>query len=256
MLFTNLAVVLPLVGLAAAAPSKQEPRILFHDDVILPRADGGYDVMKDWEWTDVERRMEKEARERAEEEKRRSLAGETIPVGANRIGRESEAQDQRRCEQSSEVQVLTDTHFTNWDVAMSPVIGATGGQATVAVTKGYTVSNSVSVGAGADLTLVKDVFSVSMSIEYGHTWTTSDTQTFTYFITPGQYGLVVSNPYTRRITGNYVTGCTDSPSFEAFTSDSYQDQNYSGMSWVAGPIRLCNSTTYPIPFCVGTGTHT
>lgn len=252
MLFTNSAAVLALVGLAAAAPAKQEPRMLSHDDVLLPRADGGYDVMKDWEWTDIERRMEKQARERAEEEKRAALAGETIPVGAN-VGYESRIE--RRCDESTEVQVLTDTQFTNWDVAMSPVIGATGGQATVAVTKGYSITNSITVGTGADYTVEKDIFKVSMSIDYSHSWTTSDTQTFTYFITPGQYGLVVSNPYTRRVTGNFVTGCTDSPSYEPFTSDSYEDQNYSGMTWVAGPIRLCNSTTYPIPYCVGTGTH-
>ncbi|POS69855.1 hypothetical protein DHEL01_v211751 [Diaporthe helianthi] len=254
MLFTNSAAVLALVGLAAAAPAKQEPRMLSHDDVVLPRADGGYDVMKDWQWTDIERRMEKQARERAEEEKRRVLAGETIPAGA-RIRSEAQPDLERRCDKTTEVQVLTDTQFTNWDVAMSPVIGATGGQATVAVSKGYSITNGITVGAGADWTIAKDVFSASLKIDYSHSWTTSDTQTFTYFITPGQYGLVVSNPYTRRLTGNVVTGCTDDPSYDPYTSDSYEDQNYSGMSWVAGPIRLCNSTTYPVPFCVGTGTH-
>ncbi|KAG8163520.1 hypothetical protein KVR01_006817 [Diaporthe batatas] len=253
MLFTNSAAVLALVGLAAAAPAKQEPRMLSHDDVLLPRADGGYDVMKDWEWTDIERRMEKQARERAEEEKRAALAGETVPAGAS-VGYASNLE--RRCDETTEVQVLTDTTFTNWDVAMSPVIGATGGQASVAVTKGYSIANSITVGGGAEYTVQKDIFSVSMKVDYSHSWTTSDTQTFTYFVSPGQYGVVVSNPYTRRITGNFVSGCTDGPSYEPYTSDSYEDQNYSGMSWVAGPIRLCNSTSYPIPYCVGTGKHT
>ncbi|KAK2602903.1 hypothetical protein N8I77_009402 [Diaporthe amygdali] len=254
MLFKNSAAVFALVGLAAAAPAKQEPRLLLHDDVILPRADGGYDVMKDWEWSDIERRIEKETRERAVDEKRRALSGYTIPAGA-KIGRE-ESDLQRRCDESSEVQVLTDTEFTNWDVAMSPVVGATGGQATVAVTKGYSITNSITVGTGADYTVEKDILKVSMSIDYSHSWTTSDSQTFTYFVTPGQYGVVVSNPYTRRITGNFVTGCTDSPSYEPYTSDTYSDQTYTGMTWVAGPIRLCNSTTYPVPYCIGTGTHT
>ncbi|KAI7780636.1 hypothetical protein LA080_015795 [Diaporthe eres] len=253
MLFTNSAALLALVGLTAAAPAKQEPRMLFHDDVILPRADGGFDVMKDWEWTDVERRLEKQMRARAEEEKRRSLAGETIPIGAN-IG-ENEIDLNRRCDEINEMQVLTDTEFTNWDVAMSPVIGATGGQATVAVTKGYSVSNSITIGGGADWTVQKDLFKVSMNIDYAHSWTTSDSQTFTYFIVPGQYGVVVSNPLTRRVTGNFVQGCTDAPTYEAFTSDSYSDQTYNDMTWVQGPIRLCNSTTYPVPFCTGTGTH-
>lgn len=253
MLFKNSAAVLALVGLAAAVPAKKEPQILFHDDVILPRADGGFDVMKDWEWTDIERRMEKEQRERAVEEKRRSLAGENIPDGAN-VGL-YESNIQRRCDESTEVQVLTDSQFTNWDVAMSPVIGANGGQATVAVTKGYSVTNTISVGTGADYTVQKEIFKVSMKIDYSYSWTTSDTQTFTYYLTPGQYGVVVSNPYTRRITGNFLSGCGDSPNYEAYTSDSYESQDYTGMSWVAGPIRLCNATSYPIPYCVGTGTH-
>ncbi|KKY39432.1 hypothetical protein UCDDA912_g00644 [Diaporthe ampelina] len=253
MLFTSSAAVFALVGIAAAAPAKEEPRLLFHDDVVLPRADGGFDVMKDWEWTDVERRMEKEARDRAVEYKRRSLAGENIPVGASVA--EYESSVERRCDESSEVQVLTDSQFTNWDVAMSPVIGATGGQATIAVTKGYYVTNSISVGTGADYTVEKNVLKVSMKVDYSHSWTTTDSETFTYYITPGQYGVVVSNPYTRRITGNFVKGCTDSPSYDPFTSDSYENQNYSGMSWVAGPIRLCNASSYPIPYCTGSGTH-
>lgn len=96
---------------------------------------------------------------------------------------------------------------------------------------------------------------MSLSITVKTEWTTSDSQTFTYWVPAGQYGVVVSNPYVRRVTGNLVTGCTDSPSYEPFTSDSYTDQTYSGMSWVKGPIVLCNNTAYPIPYCVGTGTH-
>ncbi|KAI3392833.1 hypothetical protein diail_5146 [Diaporthe ilicicola] len=254
MLLKNSAAVLALVGLAAAVPAKKEPMILFHDDVVLPRADGGFDVMKDWEWSDIERRMEKEQRQRAREERRRALAGEIIPEGAN-VG-PYESNIQRRCEENAlEMQVLTDSQFTNWDVAMSPVIGATGGQATVAVTKGFSITNTIGVGTGAEWTIAKDLFRASLKVDYARSWTTSDSQTFTYFIAPGQYGLVVSNPYTRRITGNFLTGCVDSSDYEPFTSDSYEDQTYTDMTWVAGPIRLCNSSTLPIPYCVGTGKH-
>lgn len=249
MLFKNTIVAFALSGLATATPPKQEPRILQYDDVILPRADGGYDIMKRWEWSDIERRMEREARDRAMEHKRAAVAGDTIPAWANLgLGR-------RDCEQSSEVQVLSDTNFTDWDVAMSPVIGAQGGQATVAVTKGYSVANSVTVGVSSELTIVEAVFKASMKMDYGTTWTSTDSQTFTYWVTPGQYGVVVSNPYTRRIAGNVISGCTDSPTTSTFTADSRTSQTFGDLAWVSGPIYLCNSTTYPVPYCVGTGTH-
>lgn len=77
-----------------------------------------------------------------------------------------------------------------------------------------------------------------------------------FSVPAGQWGVVVSNPYTRRLSGNVVSGCTDSPTTEEFSSDSYTSQSYGDLSWVTGPIRICNSSTYPVPYCVGTGTHT
>ncbi|KXH38347.1 hypothetical protein CSIM01_09692 [Colletotrichum simmondsii] len=71
----------------------------------------------------------------------------------------------------------------------------------------------------------------------------------------GDYGLVVSQPNVRRVTGNIFSGCTDSPTVDAFTSDSYSDQSYGNLAWVKGVIRLCNSTTYPVPYCIGQGEH-
>lgn len=250
MLFQNAVAVITLTGLVSAAPAKNQPRILQHDDVILPRADGGFDIMKDWEWSDMERRLENEQRAAAMEAKRAALAGELVPAGAVTSGLAS-----RGCEESSEVQVLTDTTFTDWDVAMSPVIGATGGGASVEVTKGYSVSNSLTIGTGIELTLVKDVFMASLSIDYSTEWTTEDSQTFSFSVNTGEYGVVVSNPLTRRVTGNYLDGCTDSPTTTSFTADSRTSQTYTDLSWVSGPIRLCNSTTYPVPYCVGTGSH-
>lgn len=250
MLFRNTIIALALGGLASATPAKQEPRILQYDDVILPRADGGYDIMKKWEWSHIERRMEKAAREQAMENKRAALAGDTIPPWANLdVGK-------RDCEESREVQILTDTNFTDTDIPMSPVIGGQGGQATVAVTKGYSVANSLTVGISEEITFVKDLFSASMKIDYGTTWTSTDSQTFTYWVNPGEYGVVVSNPFTRRITGNVLSGCSDSPTTSTFTADSRSSQTYGDLSWVRGPIYLCNSTTYPVPYCVGDGTHT
>lgn len=261
-MFTKHATtIIALAGCLASAipagpPKQVAPRLLAHDDVVLPRADGGFDVMKDWEWETIERRLEREARTarakrsadlstnapRTDEDVPNFLAGELL--GA------------RDCEESKELQVLEDSEFTDWDVAMSPVLGATGGTATVMVTKGYSVANAVTVSVQEDLTFVPDALKVSLGISTTETWTTTDTQTFSFIVNQGEYGVVVSNPLTRRVAGNVLSGCTDSPEVATFSSDSRSSQTFAGdLSWVAGPIRLCNSTTYPVPFCVGDGEH-
>lgn len=94
-----------------------------------------------------------------------------------------------------------------------------------------------------------------MGIDVSESWTTTDTQTYTFSVPEGQYGVVVSNPNAHRLTGNVLSGCTDSPTSEPFVSDSYTSESFGSLSWVTGPIGLCNSSTYPVPFCVGTGTH-
>lgn len=111
----------------------------------------------------------------------------------------------------------------------------------------------VSSTVGATL---ESVLTVSMSIDTTETWTTTNSLTYMFNVPTGQYGVVVSNPYTHRVTGNVLTGCTDSPTTEAFTSDSFSQLQAGDLTWVSGPIHLCNSSSYPIPYCVGTGTHT
>lgn len=96
---------------------------------------------------------------------------------------------------------------------------------------------------------------MSLSITVSTSWTTENSQTFSFWVPAGQHGVVVSQPYVRRVTGNLVTGCADSPNYEPFTADSYSSQTYTEMTWVKGPIVLCNSTEYPIPFCNGNGVH-
>lgn len=99
------------------------------------------------------------------------------------------------------------------------------------------------------------IFTASLSLSYTETWTTTETTTFTFSVPAGQYGVIVSQPYTHRVQGNVLSGCTDSPTSNAYTADSYTSATYGGLDWVKGPIVLCNSTTYPIPYCVGTGEH-
>lgn len=124
-----------LLSLLGAAQALAPPKILSFDDVIVPNEDGSsYSVMKDYEYG-----IQKSKREMLN--KRAKHSPPSVP---------SAAAVEKRCDESTEVQVTSDTNFNNWDVAMSPVISNTGSSmATVAVSKGYEVGNSLSVG-GAD----------------------------------------------------------------------------------------------------------
>lgn len=102
---------------------------------------------------------------------------------------------------------------------------------------------------------LESILTASLALQYSNTYTTTDTQTFSFNVPDGQYGVVISNPYTHRVAGNVLSGCTDSPSSDAFQWDTYTSQSFGDLEWVQGPISMCNSSTYPVPFCVGSGTH-
>lgn len=127
MLFSAFAV----LALFGAAQAKPAPKVLEFDDVLVLREDGNHVVMKKWDYS-----LEEDKRE---VQRRKALVGrapETSPA----------AKIDARCEESTEVQVLVDEHFNNWDVSMSPVIGNTGSStASVAVAKGYSIADSISV---------------------------------------------------------------------------------------------------------------
>ncbi|KAK2012483.1 hypothetical protein LZ32DRAFT_531951 [Colletotrichum eremochloae] len=220
-----------LLGAAVAAPAPS-PVALNFDDVVVVGQDGTHTIMKTAEYDALQ-------------------AGAALapapPLKIRDVSR-------RDCEKSTEVQIMTDEEFLNWDVAISPVLSASGGGATVSVAKGYSIANTVTTTAGITATVQK-VIGLSLSVSYAKSWTTTETQTLGFTVPEGQFGVVVSQPSVRRVTGNVLSGCTDSPEKSEFVSDSYMDQSYGGLSWVKGVIRLCNSTTYPIPFCIGEGQH-
>ncbi|KAL2293013.1 hypothetical protein FJTKL_08029 [Diaporthe vaccinii] len=239
MLAQTCVAVVALLGLSRAKPTT---RMLRHDDVIVAGSDGSIVVMKDYEYE------LKQARDTLQ----RKMVD---PVHV--VPRQESHEHQRRCDESVEYQVLSDTNFNDWDVAMSPVVGNIGSTgASVAVSKGYSVANSAYGNNVISRSFLETLLGVDMPGKGTWTWTTSDDQTFSFQVPQGQYGLVVSNPYVRRVTGNYVSGCVDSPSYEPWQTTTYSTQEYTNMQWVTGPIRLCNSTAYPVPYCIGSGTHT
>ncbi|KAI1630709.1 hypothetical protein F4809DRAFT_635666 [Biscogniauxia mediterranea] len=237
MLFRHFSQIAAVIGTVSAAP---KPAQLNYDDVILIGGDGTSAVMKEAEYAALVARDN-------------LLQGPAPALPARSSSSSSEKN--RRCDESNEIQVTSDTSFLNWDVAISPVVSAAGGGATVSIGRGYSLSNSISASAGVDVTLIENLLSMSMSLSYSETWTTEESQSFSYTVPDGQFGLVVSQPKVRRVVGNYISGCVDAPTKTAFTSDTYSSQSYGNLAWVEGVIRLCNSTTYPVPYCIGEGTH-
>ncbi|KAK1974175.1 hypothetical protein LZ30DRAFT_608692 [Colletotrichum cereale] len=234
-----------LLGAAAAAPTPEPPALAW-DDVVVVMSDGSTQVMKAAKYAEIERRAPLPA----------IPEGHSTNLFANADADAAPADLQRRgCASSAEVQVLTDQVFLGPDVAISPVVSSTGAIADVSVATGYQLSNMVSVTGTMELGLIEKIMSISLSLSYSKTWTTSETQTLRFTMQANQYGLVVSQPSVRRITGNMITGCTDNPAVTPFTSDTYENQAYGNLAWVKGVIRLCNSTVYPVPFCLGEGSH-
>jgi hypothetical protein len=223
-----------IIAVAQALPSPQ-PQPLSFDDVVVINRDGSSSVMKASEYDALVARA---------------------PVRSAIESVELPAVSKRACKESTELQVLSDDKFLNWDVPMSPVLHAAGGGATtVSVSSGYTLTNSVSVGSSAGASLFEGLLSLSLSVSYDESWSTSQEQSLSFSVPDGQFGIVVSQPMVRRVLGNIMSGCTDSPVKTSFTSDTYSSQTFGNLEWVQGVIRLCNSTTYPIPFCNGEGSH-
>lgn len=218
----------------AAAP---KPEVINPDQVLVIKPDGSYEVLDSSEYD--------------------SGLSPAPPVEQEFHTRRSVRHDKRGCEESTEVQVLKDESFLNWDVPMSPVLNNVGGEgasARVTVGNGYSLSNTLSVSVESSLS-IKDVLGLSLGVSYSETWTTTQDQSFSFTIPNGQYGIIVSQPKVRRRQGKVLSGCTDSWDEAEFTSDDYKSQSFGKLEWVEGVIRLCNSTQYPVPFCIGDGTH-
>ncbi|KAF7933895.1 uncharacterized protein EAE98_003604 [Botrytis deweyae] len=160
----------------------------------------------------------------------------------------------KRCKTATVIRENPDQTFLNWDVPMSSVVKAGTTTATVAVTEGYSIANSISVTAGATFTLVKDFLQTNYGITYTETWTSTYTAAYTYTVPAGKYGAVVSNPYTLRKSGYVDSGCVGAAAeTSTYQADSYTSQAYGGLSWVSGTISLCTGDTYPLPECTGSG---
>lgn len=145
-------------------------------------------------------------------------------------------------------------NFLNWDVAMSSVIKAGTQDASVAVTAGYEISNSLTVSAGMSSMFFEEMLGFSFGIEASQSWTSSYAAAYTFPVPAGYYGAVVSNPSTTRHSGYVMSGCVgDEGSKTTYLSDSYTSKAYGGLSWVDGTIGICIGKEYPLKNCIGDG---
>ncbi|KAH6694819.1 hypothetical protein BKA61DRAFT_683515 [Leptodontidium sp. MPI-SDFR-AT-0119] len=144
--------------------------------------------------------------------------------------------------------------FLGWDVLMSSVIHATGETATVAVTEGYSIANTVTVTAGLSAAIPQTFLTASFGISYAETWTSTYSASYTFGIPDGKYGAIVSNPYTTRHSGFVDTGCVGSATRAYYQGDSYSSKASGGLSWVDGTISLCTGDEFPLKKCLGEGT--
>ncbi|WYZ42590.1 hypothetical protein EsH8_VI_000289 [Colletotrichum jinshuiense] len=242
-------------ALAAAAPTPEAPKgsaesflssisalDLAHDDVILYGINGQYKVIKEAEFQNLTSAGV-------------LSYGGNDKIDARDLSESSVALEARDCDgRNVEYEITSTADFLDWDVQISPVIGAQQAPVTIAVARGYQVANSITVGETAGISA--EGISVSLKIDYQTTWTTSDTTTITYTVPTGQYGVIVSQPWTHRIYGTAYSSCgTGGGTKETFMASTHTSQTYGSMNWVTGVFRLCANKSYPVPYCNGQGSH-
>lgn len=240
-------VALAIFGLSSTAFAAGTPQFLGADDLIVLKDDDTMQVMKAAEFEAINNAA--------------SAPALVNPEFQNMTG--APATPRRRCDESTEVQILSDEEFLDWDTAISPVVSSPeGGEVRVSVASGYSVANAVGTGISATGNIFGmiaaapvNILSLQLSVTYTQTWTTTQDQSQIFLVPEGHYGVVISQPYVRRVQGNVFSGCTDSPEKTPFVSDTYSSQSYGNLQWVKGVIRLCSSETYPIPYCNGEGEH-
>jgi hypothetical protein len=143
--------------------------------------------------------------------------------------------------------------FLGWDIQMSQVVK--GAPTSISISSGYSISNTISVGASSQLTFIKDFLSVTMHIDYSQSWQSTQSQQFQVSVPEGKYGAFVSNPWTNRASGNIWMGTIGGEgSLTHYQGDSFESKKFDDMKWVDGVISLCTGGSFPLKRCLGEGT--
>lgn len=141
---------------------------------------------------------------------------------------------------------------------MSTITHANEAPVTLAIQSGQMIANSVTTGVSSDVTLIEDFLSLTTSISYQHTTTSTITGTVTMTIPKGKWGAIVSNPLTHRSRGYVFNGEPgNGGTFEYYQADSYEDTSYTygegKLEWVKGVVTTCLGDGYPLKRCEGEG---
>ncbi|KAJ4986131.1 hypothetical protein SVAN01_08395 [Stagonosporopsis vannaccii] len=242
----HLTQILALASSAALVAAAPAPVSVGVDDVILYGKNGRFTVMKRDDLEEI-----KKLRESGVVPPKPGYLDENLVTLSPNETREPEAKLNKR--DSTFVIPNAPNDFLGWDVQTSQVVK--GAPTTISISTGYSIANSISVSQGVSLTLVENFLSASMSIDYGTTWTTSQTQQFSASVPEGKYGAFVTNAWTHRESGNVWTGTLGgSGSLSYYQADSFTSKSYGDMSWVDGVISLCVGDTFPLKRCLGEGT--
>lgn len=241
---TSLLALLLTTSLSAAAVLK--PRVLTADQVIVYGNDGRTEVISKAEYIAA---LQLGPRPEA-----------TNTTTITDITDLTEGEDDtntltKRCKSHTIIYENPTQKFQNWDVVMSGVVRSPPASAAlVAVSSGYSISNTLGVSASSEMSLIKDFLSVSYEINYSQTWGTTYAAAYTFEVPAGKIGAVVSNPTTTRRSGKVWRGCpgTQGRTVE-YSGDSYESRAYGGLTWVDGVIGLCFADEFPLKRCLGEG---
>ncbi|RDK43404.1 hypothetical protein M752DRAFT_326235 [Aspergillus phoenicis ATCC 13157] len=140
--------------------------------------------------------------------------------------------------------------FLGWDIAMSTITHANEAPVTLAIQSGQMIANSVTTGVSSDVNLIEDFLSLTTSISYQHTTTSTITGTVTMTIPKGKWGAIVSNPLTHRSRGYVFNGEPgNGGTFEYYQADSYEDTSYTygedrqlGFLYIPTAARACRNS--------------
>lgn len=254
MFFKSLALVGATTSgmVSAMATPKLQTHVLSEHDIIAWGKDGRIEILNKMDHPELsEPAHPPSIFDNEQYSNANNLIAHGIPVNgsfASNFG--------KRCNTQTFVVPGPTEHFTGWDVPMSAVVHATGTTNLIAVTEGYTITNSISVSEATQLTLVKDYLTTTYTTDYTQSWASSYVTAYTFGVPEGKYGVIVSNPQTTRQSGFVATGCVGSNEYSTsyYQADSFQSKSQQGLAWVEGTIGLCLSDTYPIPRCLGQGT--
>ncbi|PSN60264.1 hypothetical protein BS50DRAFT_579417 [Corynespora cassiicola Philippines] len=249
-----LASSLALVSAFPTPDGASKPITVRHDDVVLV-GEGRFEVMKRSEFAELEQLRKSSIPPPAPGHFNASLKSYSGPELGHAVSESNTSSHTKRKNQNIIIP-NEPQRFLGWDVLMSQVVK--GAPTTIYVGTGYEISNEISVGVGLEVGLISDFLSVSTSVDYSNSWTSTQSQELEAEVPEGMYGAFVINPWTNRQSGYIWTGDMGKlgagGSRTYWQADSFESRKYGDLAWVDGLITLCTGAEFPLKRCMGEGT--